>query len=350
MEIVASALIGALVTAVVLVVLVLLARRATGGSEGGASAAHQQALAAVVAPVAQRLDALGELVRTLDKERAKDHGSLHQHLASLSGATAALQTETTTLSTALRDVRTRGMWGEVQLRRVVELAGMIEHCDFSEQPSVVGDDGLLRPDLIVHLPGRGAVVIDAKVPLGAYLEAVEATEQAAIDGHLAAHAKAVAGHVAALAKRSYDRHVEGSVDFVVLFVPGDVFLSAAFEARPGLFEEAAAQRVLLATPTSLIALLRAVQMGWRQEQLAASAQHVAALGAELHERLGTFAGHLAKVGTSLDAAVSRYNDAVGSLDARVLVSARKLADHGVAGGELAAPTPVDRRARIPGAA
>ena len=310
-------------------------------------ATQQAALAAAVAPVAQRLNELGELVRTLERERAQDHGSLRQQLEGLTGATAALQSETTTLSTALRDVRTRGMWGEVQLRRVVELAGMIEHCDFTEQTHTAGDEATLRPDLIVHLPEGGAVVIDAKVPLGSYLQAVEATDAASTDAHLAAHAKAVAAHVNALAKREYDRHVPGAIDFVVLFVPGDVFLSAAFEARPDLFEEAARQHVLLATPTTLIALLRAVHQGWRQAQLAASAQEVADLGAELHDRLTTFVDHLAKTGKALDTAVRRYNDAVGSLDARVLVTARKLGEHGVRSRELPSPEPIERLARQP---
>ncbi len=342
MELIAGAVLGAAFVALVAWLL-----RSRGASSTAAPGAQEAALAAAVEPVAQRLDALGELVRAIDRDRAKEQGSLHQQLTSLSGATAALQAETTTLSTALRDVRTRGTWGEVQLRRVVELAGMIEHCDFTEQATVAGDDGTLRPDLVVHLPERRAVVIDAKVPLGAYLKAVEATDQAVISTHLDAHAKAVAGHVRALAARGYDRHVEGSIDFVVLFVPGDVFLAAAFEQRPALFEDAARQGVLLASPTTLIALLRAVQLGWRQAQLAESAQVVAALGAELHERLGTFATHLGKVGTSLEAAVGRYNDAVGSLESRVLVSARKLGEHGVATGELPTVTPIDRRPRVP---
>ena len=260
--------------------------------------------------------------------------------------TETLHSETKVLATAMKDTRASGSWGELQLRRVIELAGLVEHCDFVTQATVVGDDGVLRPDVVVRLPQAKAVVVDAKVPMQSYLQAVEADDPETERRLLQAHGRAVLAHVEALRSRDYSRYVEGSIDFVVMFVPGDAFLSAAFEARPTLFDDAIGRGVFLATPGTLIALLRAVAFGWRQERLAESSAEVARLGRELHQRVGTFAEHLARVGGAIDRAARSYNEAVGSLESRVLVTTRKLAEHGAApAAPVAPPATVDTAVR-----
>lgn len=281
-----------------------------------------------------RLDAkLGEI----ERERAHARGALDEQLR-------ALGAETRALSSALRQPHARGRWGELQLRRVVELAGMTAHCDFVEQASVAsGDDGVLRPDLVVRLPGAKQVIVDAKAPLHAFLEAYEARDEAARTRALAAHARLLREHVRRLSAKAYWDQFETAPDFVFLFLPGEHFWSAALEADPSLLEEGARQSVLVATPTTLIALLRAVAYGWQQERVAEDARAVAELGRDVHRRLEVFGEHLERVGRGLRTAVGAYNGAVGSFEHRVLPGARRLAEHGVvsAGRELAAPDPLD---------
>ncbi len=308
--------------------------------------ARERAVEGLVRPIDERLGSLQEALVALDRQRAVETSQLREMIGQLRSTTETLHSETKVLATAMKDTRARGSWGELQLRRVVELAGLVEHCDFVTQTTVTGDDGALRPDVVVRLPQAKAVVVDAKVPMQAYLQAVEAHDPDTERRFLEAHGKAVVAHVEALRSRDYSRYVEGSIDFVVMFVPGDAFLSAAFEARPTLFDDAIGRGVFLATPGTLIALLRAVAFGWRQERLAESSAEVARLGRELHQRVGIFAEHLAKVGGAIDRAARSYNEAVGSLESRVLVTTRKLADHGVAPpSPLSPPATVDTAVR-----
>lgn len=308
--------------------------------------ARERAVEGLVRPIDERLGSLQEALVALDRQRVVETSQLREMIGQLRSTTETLHSETKVLATAMKDTRARGSWGELQLRRVVELAGLVEHCDFVTQTTVTGDDGALRPDVVVRLPQAKAVVVDAKVPMQAYLQAVEAHDPDTERRFLEAHGKAVVAHVEALRSRDYSRYVEGSIDFVVMFVPGDAFLSAAFEARPTLFDDAIGRGVFLATPGTLIALLRAVAFGWRQERLAESSAEVARLGRELHQRVGIFAEHLAKVGGAIDRAARSYNEAVGSLESRVLVTTRKLADHGVAPpSPLSPPATVDTAVR-----
>jgi DNA recombination protein RmuC len=310
------------------------------------SRARERAVEGLVRPIDRRLGDLQEALVALDRQRASETSQLREMVQQLRATTETLHDETRVLASAMKDTRARGSWGELQLRRVVELAGLVEHCDFVTQATVQGDDRRLRPDVVVRLPQAKAVVIDAKVPMQAYLAAVETDDPSEERQLLDAHARAVAGHVEALRARDYGRYVEGSIDFVVMFVPGDAFLSAAYEARPTLFDDAVGRGVFLATPGTLIALLRAVAFGWRQERLAESSAEVARLGRELHQRVGTFAEHLAKVGGAIDRAARTYNEAVGSLESRVLVTTRKLAEHGAAGpARLDPPATVDTAVR-----
>jgi DNA recombination protein RmuC len=250
-----------------------------------------------------------------------------------------LRRETANLVTALRTPDIRGRWGEMQLRRVCEAAGMVDHCDFDEQKTIQSDDGRLRPDLIVHLPGGKDVVVDAKVPLVSYLSAVSATDPAESDAHLATYARHVREHVAKLSSKSYWSQFSSSPEFVVMFLPGEALFSTALEQCPTLIEDAASQNVLVASPTTLIAMLRSVSYGWRQEKVAESARAVSDLGRELHSRLGTLVGHFMKLGRSLESSVRAYNDTVGSMESRVLVTARKLSEHGAVAADQDLPEP-----------
>jgi len=315
----------------------------------GDLARRQDAIEHLLAPMAEQLGRYDEGLRRLEQERARSSAALAEQLQHLAVSQDRLQKETRSLVTALRSPQTRGRWGELQLRRVVEMAGMLERCDFSEQVSSDGDSGRLRPDLVVHLPGGRNVAVDAKVPMQAFLDANEAEDEDTRRLHLAAHGRQLKAHVDALARKEYWKRVDPSPEFVVAFVPGDPLLTAALEHEPGLMEYAVANHVLLATPTSLIALLRAVAYGWQQESLTDNARQVQVLGAQLYERIAVLGDHLAGVGRGLNASVTAYNKAVGSLEGRVLVTARRFADMGVVpAGErrLPEPEPVSSTARL----
>ncbi|MEM8904782.1 MAG: DNA recombination protein RmuC [Actinomycetota bacterium] len=289
---------------------------------------REQAVQGLVGPVQQHLDKLAQQLERVEHQRRREAGSLTEMLGELQRTTSGLQGETRTLASAMKDVRARGSWGELQLRRVVELAGMVAHCDFDEQLHVTGTDRSGRPDLVVWLPHERAVVVDSKVPLDAYLEATHSDDPKVVAERYAAHAAAMRAHARSLAKRDYASAVDGAVDIVVMFVPGESFLAAACEHDPTLLDQTLRDGVVLATPTTLVALLKAVALGWREERLADDARHIAELGRELLERTVTFTDHLARVGRGLESSVKHYNSAIGSLESRLLPSARRLAEHG----------------------
>jgi DNA recombination protein RmuC len=275
-------------------------------------------LEGTVKPLEESLRAVGERVQELDRARAKGYGELSRHLTDLGE-------QTTSLRNALRTPHVRGRWGEIQLKRVVEIAGMLPHCDFDEQVTASTDDGRLRPDLVVHLPGGKQVVVDAKVPLAAYLEAYETTDDDVRRQRLADHARQVREHLQKLAAKSYWQQFADSPEWVVMFLPDEGFFRAAWEQDPSLVETGVKSRVHIASPTTLIVLLQAIAHGWQQEKVAEDARVVHALGRELYERLSVAVGtHFAKLGTTLDKAVGAYNETVGSLERRVLPTARKL--------------------------
>jgi len=279
-------------------------------------------------------------MQRLEVERQRAYTTLTEQMKHLSTSHDQLQKETRNLVTALRSPQTRGRWGELQLRRVVEMAGMLEHCDFDEQVTSDADGGRMRPDMVVHLPGGKNVAVDAKVPMQAFLDANEADDESTRRAHLASHGRQMKAHVDALAKKEYWKRVDPSPEFVVAFIPGDPLLTAALEHEPGLMEHAVANNVLLATPTSLIALLRAVAYGWQQDALAENARDVQKLGVELYQRLAVLGDHVSGVGKGLNSAVAAYNKAVGSLEGRVLVTARRFVEMGVVpAGEKELPYP-----------
>jgi DNA recombination protein RmuC len=284
---------------------------------------RQQAIAQLLGPLSETLARYELGLQKIEVDRKGAYEGLSEKVAQLHTGHELLQKETRNLVTALRSPQTRGRWGEMQLRRVVEMAGMVSHCDFDEQVSTNTDDGRLRPDMIVHIPGGGEIVVDAKVPLDAFLHLVDADDETSRTAFQASHARQLRAHVDQLAKKEYWKQFAQSPQHVVAFIPGDQLLSAAYEADPTLQEHAMANGVLLTTPTMLIALLRTVSFGWRQESLADNAREVQKLGAELYERLRTMSSHMQKLQRSLTATVSAYNDAVGSLESRVLVSARR---------------------------
>jgi DNA recombination protein RmuC len=304
---------------------------------------REKAVRELVAPITEGLSKVDVRLERLDRERLQTTTVLQQQLRTMVESQDKLRGETGALVAALRKPQTRGRWGEMQLRNVVEMAGMVGYCDFAEQTTVYSDEGMLRPDLIVRLPGGKQVVVDAKAPLQSFLDAYEATDDEQRAAHLQAHARLLREHVRKLSAKSYWSQFEDAPDFVLLFLPGEHFLNAALEADPGLIEQGVAQSVLIATPTTLIALLRAVHYGWQQEKVAQNAREISELGRELHGRIGTVAKHVQKVGRSLSGAVDAYNQAVGSLESRVLVSARRFVDHGVVAPDKDIPMlePVD---------
>lgn len=316
----------------------------------GDLARRQQSVDEMVRPVREGLARVSEQLAAFDRERAAGTAALREHLALMHLSQQQLAAETRSLVQALRAPQGRGRWGELQLRRVVELAGMVEHCDFVTQETVDSEAGRRRPDLVVHLPGSKMVVVDAKTPLQGYLDALEASSDEERMAALRRHAAQVRHHVEALGRRDYADTLSGSPDFVVLFLPGEAFFQAACEIDSGLTEFAIRHDVLLATPTTLIAMLRSVAYGWNQERLAANAEAIRDLGIELHGRIRTLAEHMQGVRKGLERAIGSYNAAVGSLESRVLPSARRFGELGAASGErIAELEPVDIRPRVIGA-
>jgi DNA recombination protein RmuC len=309
---------------------------------------HQAAMDGMIKPLTDTLRRYEEQIRVMEEGRHKAYGSLEEQLRALASTHENLQKETSNLVTALRRPEVRGRWGEMQLRRVAELAGMSEHCDFEEQVSVDTDKGRLRPDMTVKLPGGRRIVVDSKVSLSAYLEAISAESEDERKTKIAKHGQQVRAHMMKLSSKDYWNQFEQSPEFVILFIPGESFLSAALESDTTLIEDGIQRKVIIATPTTFIALLRAIAYGWRQEQITKNAQQISMLGKELYERMSTVAKHFAEMGTAIERSVSSYNKIIGSMESRVMPSVRKFRELGVTGAEeIPSLEQIDQKPRNP---
>jgi DNA recombination protein RmuC len=308
---------------------------------------REKAVETLVKPIADSLKQVDEQVRELEQKRERAYGVLSTQVESMLKTQQALQTETGNLVKALREPQARGRWGEVQLRRVIEMAGMLEYCDFDEQVTVIGEERRFRPDVVVKLPGDKRVIIDSKAPIVAYLEALEAADEPTRKARLLQHARQVKAHIDGLGSKRYWQQFEATPEFVVLFLPGEVFFRAAMDADPELIEYGVAQKVILASPTTLIALLKAVAYGWNQNNLAEGARRISEAGKTLYERLCAMTRHLEDLGKKLDSATNSYNAAVGSMQKRVFPVARKFAelDKSLAAEELPDLEPLEKNAR-----
>jgi DNA recombination protein RmuC len=321
-------------------------RRVEEERTSGEMALRAEEIKGLVGPVQEKLGRMEGEIGRLERERRQAQGELAQMVRQLNDGVGTLRQETGNLVTALKRPATRGSWGEIQLRNVVEMAGMVSHCDFLEQRTVQAEDGPLRPDMLVRLPGGKLIVVDSKVPLDAHLSALEATTEDERAVHTARHAKQTREHISKLASKGYQRQFDSTPEFVVMFVPSDGIYQAALAQDPALIEYGVQQQVLMATPTTLIGLLWAVHYGWRQELIAESAREIAESARELHRRLGRFVEPLAKVGRQLDSALSAYNEAVGSFDHRVVPQVRRIEQAGAASErEVSAPPAIQARAR-----
>jgi len=289
----------------------------------------EQAIEHLIKPIKEVLEKTEKQIHDIERDRKEAYGSISKHLETMAETQQLLHGETRNLAQALRRPEVRGQWGEMTLKRLVELAGMVQHCDFYEQQHTATDEGSIRPDMIVRMPGGREIVVDVKTPLDAYLNAVEASDDKSRDQHLAHHARKVRERIRELASKAYWSQFKSSPDFVVLFIPGDHFLSAALDKDPHLLEDALRQKVILATPTSLVALLRAVAYGWNQQIVTENAEKIRDLGEDLYKRLSTFTGHLAKLGKNINSSVEHYNSAVGSFQRQVLPGAKKFSELGI---------------------
>jgi len=321
-------------------------RRAEEERASGEMARRAEEIRGLVTPVQEKLGRMESEISRLERERRQAQGELGQMVRQLNDGVGTLRAETGNLVSALKRPTTRGSWGEIQLRNVVEMAGMVSHCDFVEQSTIHTDDGRLRPDMLVRLPGGKLIVVDSKVPLDGYLSALEAPSDEERELHLARHASQTHEHITKLASKGYQHQFDSTPEFVVMFVPSDGIYQAALAEDPALIEYGVSQQVLMATPTTLIGLLWAVHYGWRQELIAESAREIADSARELHRRLGRFVEPLAKVGRQLDSAVGAYNEAVGSFDRRVIPQVRRIEQAGASSErEMLPPSTVETAAR-----